>query len=343
MGDVNMIDRLEQVPRLTLAHLPTPIERMDRFSQHLGGPTVYVKRDDCTGLGFGGNKVRKLELLLADALAQGATVLVSGGVVQSNTLRQVAAAAAKLGLQCHLAVMTGRVARTDPDYAETGNFLLDRLFGAQCKLVEWAPRRNDAITALADRLRAQGSRPYVIPYGGSTVLGALGYVRCAIELSSQLRERNLRLDAIVLASGTGGTQAGLLVGLAALGSRIPVIGIDIDAEPERVRQDVTRLTIETAEFLGVGDAVSEGDIEVIGGYAGEQYGLPTPGMVDAVTLAAQLEGLLLDPVYSGKGLAGLTGLIRAGRFPRSAHVLFVHTGGAPALFAYRSAFQSAFR
>jgi L-cysteate sulfo-lyase len=338
-----MIDCLARVPRVTLAHLPTPLERLNRLSQHLGGPTLFVKRDDCTGLGLGGNKVRKLEFLLADAIAQKATMLVSGGVVQSNSLRQIAAAAAKLGLECHLAVMIGRVPRTDPDYAETGNVFLDRLFGAQCELVEWTPRRSDPIIALANRLRRPGARPYIVPYGGSTVLGALGYVQCAIELFDQLRVRNLRLEAIVIASGTGGTQAGLLVGLAALGSTIRVIGIDIDAEPDRVRRDVTRLTLETAQFLGVPDVVPEANVEVIGGYAGESYGLPTDETVEAVELAARFEGLVLDPVYSGKGFAGLIGLVRARRFGPGDNVLFIHAGGAPALFAYRSFFAHADR
>ena len=334
-----LIDRLARAPRVRLAHLPTPLEPLDRLSRHLDGPAIFVKRDDCTGLGLGGNKVRKLEFLLADVLAQRADTLVSGGVPQSNHLRQTAAAAARLGLKSRLAVMTGRVPRTDPDYLASGNLFLDRLFGAACEFVDWSPRRNDSIERLAERVRREGGRPYVLPYGGSTAQGALGYVQCGVELIDQMRARAVRVNAIVVASGTGGTQAGLVVAMAALAPAVQVIGIDIDAEPERVRSDVARLAIEAAQRLGVNDAVAREAVEVVAGYAGEAYGLPSDEMREAVELAARLEGLVLDPVYSGKGLAGLIGLIRSGRFTRADNVLFIHTGGAPALFAYRTVFN----
>jgi L-cysteate sulfo-lyase len=335
-----LLDRLDQVPRIALAHLPTPIESLSRLSRHLGGPTIWVKREDCTGLGLGGNKVRKLELILADALAEGADTVVSGGVVQSNHARQVAAAAAKLGLACHLALMTGRVPRVDPDYDLTGNIFLDRLFGARCVAVDWRADRNVAIRQIVDELIERGRRPYFVPYGGSNRLGTLAFVRMAAELQAQVDSLGVRLDAVVHASGTGGTQAGLLIGLGLLAPSVEVIGVDVDAEAERVRADVTRLAADVADFLDVPDVLTRHPVEVVPEYAGDNYGIPTPGTIEAIALAAQLEGLVLDPVYSGKGLAGLIGMIRQGRFGPGQHVLYVHTGGAPGLFAYRSAFPT---
>jgi L-cysteate sulfo-lyase len=332
-------DQLAALPRVRLAHLPTPVEPLDRLRAHLGAaPRLWIKRDDCTGLGFGGNKVRKLEFLLAEALARGADAVVTGGVVQSNHIRQTAAAAAKLGLECHLAVMTGRVPHVDPDYNDTGNILLDRLFGARCVTVDWRADRNAVIGGLIDGLTARGRTPYMVPYGGSNALGAMGFVLAVIELLEQARALGTRFTHLVHASGSAGTQAGLAVGLAALAPDVALIGLDIDAEPERVHRDVTRVAHDAAALLGSADTLHDRPITVVPGYAGAGYGLPTDGMIEAVTLGAQLEGLVLDPVYSGKGFAGFIDLVRQGRFAPSDNVLFWHTGGAPALFAYRSLF-----
>ena len=327
--------RLARLPRVKLAHLPTPIEKMERLTTALGGPQLWVKRDDCTGLGLGGNKVRKLEFLMADALMQRADTVVTGGVVQSNHIRQTAAAAAKLGLECHLAVMTGRVAAVDPDYGETGNILLDRLFGAHCVLVDWKANRNAVIAELIDGLKSRGKRPYMVAYGGSSALGTCGFVAAAIELKQQMAEKDIAITHVVHASGSAGTQAGLAVGLASVAPAVELIGLDIDAEPERVRADADRLARQAAEMLGV---AAPGPVTVLPGYAGPGYGVPTERMVEAVRLGARLEGLVLDPVYSGKGFAGLIDLVRKGRFKPDDNVLFWHTGGAPSLFAYRSAF-----
>jgi L-cysteate sulfo-lyase len=326
--------RINALPRAHLAHLPTPLEPMPRLSAELGGPWLHVKRDDCTGLGLGGNKVRKLEFALAEAQAAGADCIVTGGVVQSNHIRQSAAAAAKLGLGCHLAVMHGRVQGTDPDYHDTGNILLDRLFGASITPVDWRADRNRVLHELAETLRSQGKQPHVVAYGASSLRGALGFVLAALELAEQARRQGIVIDHVVHASGSAGTQAGLAVGLKLFMPATRLIGIDIDAEPERVRADVTRLAGEVSDFLGV----SPPEIEVAAGHAGPAYGVATPQTVEAIRLAAQLEGLVLDPVYAGKGLAGLIGLIRAGRFAPRETVVFWHTGGAPALFAYRSLF-----
>ena len=323
---------LARFPRLGLAHLPTPLEPLARLSAHLGGPTIWVKRDDATGLGLGGNKLRKLDYVLHEAVRQGADTLVSGGVVQSNSQRLVAAAAAKLGLECHLAVYHGRVAAPSEDYRRSGNALLNRLFGAQQHDIPWNGDRSAAIETLADDLRAKGRRVFTVPYGVSNALGAVGYASVAAEIAEQSAAMGFCPEAIVHCSGSGGTQAGLLLGasIALPGTR--VIGVDIDAEPERVEERVRVCAASAAALFGAtigGDA-----IEIVAGHAGPAYGVPHRATIDAIKLMGQLEGLVLDPVYTGKGLAGLIAMIRAGRWRPDEHVIFVHTGGVPALFAY---------
>jgi L-cysteate sulfo-lyase len=333
----DLVSRLSQFRRLGLAHLPTPLEPMSRLTAHLDGPRLWVKREDCTGLGFGGNKLRKLDYVLGEAIDAGCDTLVSGGVVQSNSQRQVAAAAAKLGLACHLAVYHGRLAPPSPEYEHTGNALLNRLFGATLHDVPWNGDRNGAIHDLADRLRSEGHKPYVVPYGVSSALGAVGYASTIAEIASQSEGLGLEPHSIVHCTGSAGTQAGLVVGaqLAMPGTRI--VGIDIDAEPERVRGDVLGLAAAAADLLD--HTFEPAGVEVVAGHAGPAYGVPHAATVEAIRLAARLEGLVLDPVYSGKGLAGLIALVRAGCWTQDQDVVFVHTGGAPALFAYRHPFQ----
>jgi L-cysteate sulfo-lyase len=328
---------LARFPRLGLAHLPTPLEPMRRLSAHLQGPRLWVKREDCTGVGLGGNKLRKLDTVLHGAIAAGADTLVSGGVVQSNSQRQVAAAAAKLGLACHLAVYHGRLAPPSDDYDRTGNALLNRLFGAHLHDVPWDGDRNGAIHALADRLRAEGKKPFILPYGVSDAMGAIGYASTALEIAQQSAAAGFSPTAIVHCSGSAGTQAGLVVGAAACLPGTRVVGIDIDAEPERVKADVIAYGRGAAELLG--HAFDEADVDVIAGHAGPAYGVPHRATVEAIRLAAALEALVLDPVYSGKGLAGLVALIREGRWTKDQDIVFIHTGGTPALFAYRHLFD----
>jgi L-cysteate sulfo-lyase len=328
---------LARFPRLGLAHLPTPLEPMRRLSAHLQGPRLWVKREDCTGVGLGGNKLRKLDTVLHGAIAAGADTLVSGGVVQSNSQRQVAAAAAKLGLACHLAVYHGRLAPPSDDYDRTGNALLNRLFGAHLHDVPWDGDRNGAIHALADRLRAEGKKPFIVPYGVSDAMGAIGYASTALEIAQQSAAAGFSPTAIVHCSGSAGTQAGLVVGAAACLPGTRVVGIDIDAEPERVKADVIAYGRGAAELLG--HAFDEADVDVIAGHAGPAYGVPHRATVEAIRLAAALEALVLDPVYSGKGLAGLVALIREGRWTKDQDIVFIHTGGTPALFAYRHLFD----
>ena len=328
---------LERFQRLGLAHLPTPFEPMPRLSEHLGGPRLWVKRDDCTGVGLVGNKLRKLDYVLKKALTEGCDTLVSGGVVQSNSQRQVAAAAAKLGLACHLAVYHGRLAPPSAEYEKTGNALLNRLFGATLHDVPWNGDRNGAIRVLADRLRSEGHKPFVVPYGVSDGLGAVGYASTAVEIADQCSAAGISPAAIVHCSGSGGTQAGLMVGATRCLPKTRVVGIDIDAEPERVRADVVACAEAAAALLGQPfDAM---DVEVVAGHAGPAYGIAHAATVEAIQLGARLEGLVLDPVYSGKGLAGLISLIRGGRWTKGDDIVFIHTGGAPALFAYRHLFD----
>ena len=334
---IDLATRLARFRRLGLAHLPTPLEPMKRLSAHLGGPRLWVKREDCTGVGLGGNKLRKLDYVLSEAVDAGADTLVSGGVVQSNSQRQVAAAAAKLGFDCHLAVYHGRLAPPSAEYEHTGNALLNRLFGVTLHDVPWNGDRNGAIRDLADRLRAEGRKPYVVPYGVSNPLGAVGYASTIAEIASQSESLGLKPHSIVHCTGSAGTQAGLVVGaqLAMPGTRI--VGIDIDAEPERVHADVLTYAEGAAALLD--HTLDPSGVEVVAGHAGPAYGVPHAATVEAVRLGARLEALVLDPVYSGKGLAGLIALVRGGRWTQDQDVVFVHTGGAPALFAYRHLFQ----
>lgn len=324
--------RLAAFPRAGLARLPTPLEPMRRLTQHCAGPRLWVKREDCTGFTFGGNKLRKLDFVLPGALHDGADTLVSGGVVQSNSQRQVAAVAARLGLDCHLAVYHGRVTPPGDAYERSGNALLNRLFGAVLHDIPWTGDRNGAIEALAGRLRQQGKQPFVVPYGVSSAAGAIGYATTVVEIVRQCAELDFAPAAIVHCSGSGATQAGLAVAAAHCLPGTQVVGIDIDAEPERVRDDVVRFARGAAEELDL--PFDETLVEVVAGHAGPAYGVPHEATLDAIRLAGRLEALILDPVYSGKGLAGLLALLGAGRWTASEHVVFLHTGGAPALFAY---------
>lgn len=329
---------LSRFSRIHLAHLPTPLEPLERLSDHLGGPRLYVKRDDCTGLATGGNKTRKLEFLLAEAIDEGCDTIVTEGGRQSNHVRQTAAAAAKLGLACELVQQEAHF-WDDPEYDVTGNLFLDRLLGANLHAVPGEADRKPGMARVAEAIRLRGGKPYVIPAGGSTPLGGLGYAGCAFEITAQAEALDIAVDHIVLASGSGGTQGGLVAGLAALGGAIPALGIDIDADPHGVRARVRAIAEGTAALLGVAGGVPEGAVAVNSDYAGEAYGAPTEAMIEAVTLLARLEGLLLDPVYSGKAMAGLIDLTRQGFFKAGDTVVFIHTGGMPALFAYRGAFD----
>ena len=324
---------LSRFPRVSLAHLPTPLEHLPRLSEHLGGPQIYVKRDDCTGLATGGNKTRKLEFLVADAIDKNADVLITQGAVQSNHARQTAAAACKVGMECEL-VFEKRVADADDAYNNSGNVLLDRIYGAKIREVEKGSDMNAAMEAVADELRAAGRTPYIIPGGGSNPIGALGYLNCALEFMDQANREGIVIDHVVHATGSAGTQAGLVVGLQMTNSGIPLLGIGVNAPKDAQEEKVWALTQETAALVGAPDCVAREDIVANCDYVGDGYGIPTQAMNDAVMLLARLEGLLFDPVYSGKGLAGMIDLVQKGFFQQAKNIVFVHTGGVAGLFGY---------
>ncbi len=337
---------LERFPRVPLCHRPTALEPMDRLTAHLGGgPKLFVKRDDCTGLALGGNKTRKLEFLMADALQAGATTVVTIGGVQSNHCRQTAAAAAKLGLRCEL--LLPHVSRfASSTYEVGGNVLLDRLLGATLHTVDNMEAAPARVEEILQEIRLRGEVPYFIPTGGSTALGALGYVDAAFELAAQAKERNLRLDHMLVTTGSSSTHAGLVVGFAAVEQsgefdcRPQITGISVYRPQPEAAAFVRQRARETADLLGLDCPDLDDRVTVTDDYLGQGYGEPTEDMVEAVGLSARLEGLLIDPVYTGKTMAGLIDLVRKGLFQRSENIVFWHTGGTPALFAYREAFAS---
>ena len=325
---------LSRFPRLHFAHLPTPLEPLERISEHLGGPDIWIKRDDCTGLSSGGNKTRKLEFLMADAVERGADTIITQGATQSNHARQTCAIAAKLDFACHI-LLEDRTGYHDEAYANNGNVLLDQLHGATISIRPADSDMNAEMEQLAQQLRDDGKKPYVIPGGGSNETGALGYVNAAFELTHQANERSLRIDHLVHATGSAGTQAGLVVGMEAMHSGIPVYGVSVRAAKQAQEENVYGLAQRTAEFMGLSpDLVAREKVVANSDYVGDGYGLPTNSMVEAVKMLASFEGILLDPVYSGKGFAGLVDLIRKGHFKKNETVVFLHTGGSVSLFAY---------
>lgn len=331
---------LARFPRCFLAHLPTPLERLDRLTAALDGPDIWIKRDDCTGLSTGGNKTRKLEFLMAEAEVEGANLVITQGATQSNHARQTAAFAAKMGLACHL-LLEDRTGSNDPNYKHNGNVLLDHLHGATTETRAGGCDMNAEMEAVAKRFRAEGRRVYTIPGGGSNATGALGYASCAFEMLGQFNDRALKVDHIVHATGSAGTQAGLVAGLKACNAQIPVLGIGVRAPRPKQEENVYALAVKVAEKLGCPGVVARADVVANTDYVGQGYGIPTEGGLEAIRLFAQLEGILLDPVYSAKGAAGLIDLIRTGHFRKGERIVFLHTGGSAALFGYDAALAGA--
>lgn len=310
------------IPRLHFAHLPTPIEPLPRLSSFLNGPQLLVKRDDQTGLAFGGNKTRKLEFLVAEARSRGADTLISAGALQSNHCRQTAAAAAKFGFHCIL-VLVGQ-----PPVQASANLLLDHLFGAQIVWTEKS-RRDTVLQETLVKSIDRGRNPYLVPYGGSSPTGALGYVVAMEELVGQ----KVKADWIVFASSSGGTQAGLVLGQRIFGYEGKLLGISIDEPQRSLQEHVVKLASDTSERLGPRIEFAPEEILVNADYAAPGYGMLTAAEREAISLFAKYEGLLLDPVYTGRAAAGLIDLIRKGILMKDETVLFWHTGGQPALFA----------
>jgi len=320
------------------AHLPTPFEPLPGLTEHLArpggnGPAFWIKRDDCTGLAGGGNKTRKLEYLLGDALANDADTLVTQGAVQSNHVRQTAAAAAKFGMKCEI-ILEERTGSKAVDYTRSGNVLLDHLLGAKIRSVPGGTDMNAELAKVAAEVSDAGGHPYVIPGGGSNAIGALGYVECAFELVAQANETGLEIDRIVTATGSAGTHAGLVAGLAVMGANIPVLGIGVRAPKETQEANVYKLARETAALLGHEDRVTRDMVVADCDYVGAGYGLIDDAVIDALKTIARTDAILLDPVYTGKGMKGLLALAAQGAFDGET-VVFLHTGGAQGLFGYQ--------
>ncbi|WP_440467032.1 D-cysteine desulfhydrase [Pseudomonas sp. YH-1] len=327
-------EALARFPRLDLAGGPTPLDKLDRLSAHLGRE-LYVKRDDTTPFALGGNKVRKLEFLAADALKAGADTLVTAGAIQSNHVRQTAAVAAKLGLRC-VALLENPIGTDDRNYLSNGNRLLLDLFGTEVELVPNLDTADELLAQTGERLRREGHKPYIVPIGGSNALGALGYVRAGLELAEQIHSSGQAFSAVVLASGSAGTHAGLAIALADALPELDVIGVTVSRTDAAQRPKVEGLVARTLELLGH-DMPAVPKVQLWDEYFSPRYGEANAGTLEAVRLLASQEGLLLDPVYTGKAMAGLLDGIRRDRFSKPGPILFLHTGGSPALFAYHSA------
>lgn len=330
---------ISQLPRVQLGVLPTPLEHLSRLSATLGGPPIYVKRDDLTGLAFGGNKTRMLEFSLADALANNAEVIVFGAAVQSNYCRQLAAACAKLGLELHLLLRPEReIDKTDVQ----GNHLLQRLFGAKISLLEGNDRatQSAAIAAYAEKLRATGQRVYIPRQPDTIDLDVIAYAESALEITRQCREQGIT-PAYLYMTAHDTTQAGMVLAMNYLESGIHVRGFTPVEEPQAQRiQSMVEMTNRAIERLGLPLEVSATDFENDSSFVGERYGIPTPEGLEALQLVAQTEGILLDPVYTSKGMAALVADIRSGKLAKDQPVLFLHTGGTPALFGYAAELQT---
>lgn len=331
---------LAKFPRRRYTEGQTPLEFLPNLTAKLGGPQLYIKRDDLLGLAAGGNKTRKLEFLVADALAQGADTLITCGAVQSNHCRLTLAAAVKEGLKCRL-ILEERVPGSYKPHAAGNNFLF-HLLGVEAVTV--VPGGSDMLAAMqaaAAEVAALGRKAYIIPGGGSNPIGATGYVACAEEILAQAFDKGVDFNYIITTSGSAGTHAGLLVGLYGNNSNIPLIGINISRKNAAQVELVYNLVVKTAAHVGIRESIPKDAVVCYEEYIGPGYSLPTPEMVEAVQLLAQTEGILLDPVYTGKAMAGLIGLIRQGFFKKTDNVLFVHTGGSAALYVYTDTFFQA--
>ncbi|MCX4786854.1 MULTISPECIES: 1-aminocyclopropane-1-carboxylate deaminase [unclassified Streptomyces] len=332
---------VQDFPRYPLLFGPSPVHPLERLSEHLGGAKLWAKREDCnSGLAFGGNKTRKLEYIVPDILAEGADTLVSIGGYQSNHTRQVAALAARLGLKA-LLVQERWVDWPDTVNDRVGNILLSRLMGAEVRLdpADFGIGFKDSWNQALEDVRSRGGRPYGIPAGASDHrLGGLGFANWAYEVQQQEEELGVFFDTIVVCSVTGSTHAGMIAGFAGQDRPRRVIGIDASAKIDETRDQVERIARSTAELIGLGRDLKDDEITVLAGWAGDLYGIPVQSTLDAMRLTARLEGVILDPVYEGKSMAGLIDLVRGGDIPKDSNVLYAHLGGQPALNAYSALF-----
>ncbi len=329
---------LSSFPRRTYVTQPTPLQPAPRLSRLLGGPEIYIKRDDLLPGAGGGNKTRKLEFSIGDALARGEDTLITSGAIQSNHCRLTLSWARVEGLECHLVLQEPAPGAFDPE-AGGNNFLYQLLGADSLRIVSGRGEAPLAMERLAGECRDRGRKPCVIPVGGSSPVGATGYAACALELISQFRELDLRVDHLVVPSGSAGTQAGLLAGFRGAGYELAVTGVNVSRSRDLQEPSVYELALATASRLGVESPVPRESVDCNGDYVGPGYALPTPEMMEAVGLVARSEGILLDPVYTGKAMAGTIDLIRKGVFRKGQTLVFVHTGGSPALYVHMEAFR----
>ncbi len=333
---VNLQRSVDKLPRIKLAKLPTPLQEMPCLSKFLDGPKLWIKRDDLTDIAFGGNKERKAEFVIADAIQKDADVIITTGAVQSNHARVTAAVAKKLGLKAVL-VLRGK----EPQEYD-GNLLLDHLFGADIRFFQESQQQAlPVMEKVAEELKRKGHKPYIVPGGASYPTGAVGYVNAMLELLNQAEGANLNISHIVHASGSGGTQAGLVIANKALETEIEILGMCVKSDANQwLTEKIVEIANGIGKLLDLKETVNQKDVVLLDDYAGEGYGIPTPEAIEAIKLVAQTEGILLDPVYTGKAMAGLIDLVKGKRFRKGDNVVFVHTGGTPALFAYRKHFRT---
>lgn len=330
---------LAKYPKRNYVTAPTPIEAIPAFSKALGGKVnLFIKRDDLLPGCAGGNKTRKLDFCIADALKNGADTIVTCGAVQSNHCRLTLAWAVKEGMDCHL-VLEERVPGSYKEDGSGNNFLFKLMGVKSITVVPGGSNMLEEMEKIAEQVKNTGKKPYIIPGGASNAIGATGYVACAMEIQQQLFNENLSIDHMVVPSGSAGTHAGIVVGMFGSNAAIPVSGINVSRKKDVQEEIVHALAVETAERLGVREKLPAAEITCFDGYVGPGYSLPTESMIEAVKLLAQTESILLDPVYSGKAMAGLIDLVRKDHFPAGSNVLFLHTGGSPALYAYLDTFE----
>ncbi|MFW9905324.1 MAG: D-cysteine desulfhydrase family protein [Candidatus Thorarchaeota archaeon] len=325
---------LESIPRISLCLLPTSIVPLKRLSQYFGGAEIFMKRDDLTGVAFGGNKNRKLEFLLADAKQKGADVIVTEGALQSNHCLQTAACSTKLGFKCEL-VLSGK----NPDFI-TGNLLLDQILDVKIHRAKDSVERKELMVRVEEELKAEGKKPYMIPTGGSTSIGALGYLNFIFEVAQQSKKLGVSFSHLIHSTGSGGTQSGLLIGRELYFPDLKILGINVGEPKGKLETIIKGIIKDFNQDRGLKLMIGDGSIKVLEGYFGEDYGIPTQEMIDMIKLVAKLEGVFLDPVYTGKAMVGLADLIKNNVISKDSKVLFLHSGGGPSIFNYKDIFTT---
>ena len=332
-----LIDFIDNLPREKFTTLPTPLHLLPNLTKALGGPRIYIKRDDLTGMATGGNKTRKLEFLIADALQKNATDIITQGATQTNHGSQTSTIASVFGFKSHL-LLENRRNNYDHEYLYSGNILLAKILDTKLYYFDKGTNMNQEMGRLADKLRSTGARPYIIPGGASNPLGSIGYVNCALELVRQANNTNLKIDSIITATGSSGTQSGLVAALKIIESPIKILGIGTNVGTTHQRNKILTLSREIMNFLDANILIQEEDIRVNCDYIGTGYGDPTDKCLEAIKMVAQLEGIFLDPTYTGKAMAGLIDLIRKGVYTKDQNVVFLHTGGHSSLWGYNKYF-----